>query len=105
VRKGEHITVRATIGEEIPHPHKKEHHIGWVTVFFRPEGERFPHPLGRTEFSCKETATENQEVDSVYTTHHEVSLGFKPERSGTIFATCMCTQHGVWQGCKDLKVE
>jgi len=102
VKKGEIVRVRAAVGEDIAHPHQKEHHIGWIALFFRPEGETFPYRLGRANFSVTEEA--DQDASSGYITHHEVCLSFKPEKGGTIFATSLCNRHGSWQSSKDLKV-
>ena len=49
---GENVEVRVTVGKEIPHPNTTEHHIGWIAVFFHPEGEKFPYQLGRYEFTA-----------------------------------------------------
>jgi len=38
------------VGRQIPHPNKTEHHIAWIDVYFRPEGEKFPYQVGKAEF-------------------------------------------------------
>ena len=42
VAKGEFFEITVTIGKEVAHPNKTEHHIGWIEVFFKPESSKFP---------------------------------------------------------------
>jgi desulfoferrodoxin-like iron-binding protein len=39
VRKGETTKITVAVGKEIPHPNTSEHFIGWVEVYFLPQGE------------------------------------------------------------------
>lgn len=104
VKKGELANIRAIMSEKISEPHKREHHKGWIALFYRPDGEKFPFQLGKTEFSCREEAGQDIDIDSVSTTHQELSLTFKATKSGTIFATSSCDFHGMGQVSKELKV-
>ena len=52
LEKGEKIKVRVSVGKEIPHPNTTEHHISWIEVYFLPEGEKFPHNLGRFDLAA-----------------------------------------------------
>ena len=36
------FTVTVSVGKEIPHPNTTEHHIRWIKLFFKGEGENFP---------------------------------------------------------------
>ena len=40
VKKGEFFKVTATVGKEIAHPNKTEHHIRWIEIYFQPDGEK-----------------------------------------------------------------
>ncbi|MDP8265893.1 MAG: class II SORL domain-containing protein [Candidatus Aceula meridiana] len=102
-KKGELVKVTATIGKEVAHPNKTEHHISWITLYFHPEGEKFPYEIGKADFSAHGASKDGPDTSSVYT-HHEVSLSFKTDKTGTIYAASLCNIHGLWQGFKELRV-
>ncbi|MBS3817902.1 class II SORL domain-containing protein [bacterium] len=104
VSKGEFFDVKVTLGKEVAHPNKTEHHIRWIDVYFQPEGEKFPCQLGKTEFTAHGESTQGPDTSTVYT-HHQVTLSFKTEKSGTIYATSYCNIHGLWKNAKDITVE
>lgn len=102
-KKGECIKVTATIGKEVAHPNKTEHHISSIALYFHPEGEKFPYEIGKVDFSSHGASTEGPDTSSVYT-HHEVSLSFKTDKAGTIHASSVCNIHGLWQNSKQIKI-
>lgn len=104
VKKGEVFEVKVSIGKEIAHPNKTEHHIRWVEVCFHPKGEKFPYQVGRVEFNAHGESTQGPDTSTVYT-HHCAVLNFKTDKSGTIYASSYCNIHGLWQNYKDLTVE
>lgn len=104
VRKGELFKVVVTVGKEISHPNKTEHHIRWIDVYFHPQGEKFPYQIGKAEFCAHGESVQGADTSTVYT-HHEAALSFKTEKSGIIYASSYCNIHGLWQGSKELSVE
>lgn len=104
VKKGQPFKVTATVGKEIPHPNKTEHHISWVTLFFQPEGEKFPYQIARVEFCAHGASTQGPDTSSVYT-NYETAVSFKTDKPGMIYASSYCNIHGLWQNSKTLKVE
>jgi len=104
VKKGEFFPVKVSIGKEIAHPNKTEHHISWIEVYFLPQGEKFPFQIGRAEFSAHGASAQGPDTSSVYT-HHEVSLSFKTDKPGTLYASSLCNIHGLWQSSRTLEVE
>lgn len=104
VKKGELIEARVDIGKEITHPNKTEHHIRWIEVFFHPAGEKFPYQIGRTEFTAHGESAQGPDTSTVYA-HHAVTLNFKTDKPGTIYAAAYCNIHGLWQNSKGLIVE
>lgn len=103
-KKGEIFKVGVSVGKEIAHPNKTEHHIRWIAVYFHPAGEKFPYQIGRAEFGSHGESAQGPDTSSVYT-HHEAALSFKTEKSGIIYACSYCNIHGLWQGAKELIVE
>jgi superoxide reductase len=102
VKKGEFFKITVTVGKEIPHPNKTEHHIAWVSVFFHPSGEKFPYSIGRFEFTSHGASVQGSDTSTVYT-HPEVSLSFKTDKPGMVSAIAYCNIHGLWQGSRDLQ--
>lgn len=104
VKKGEIFDVKVSLGKEVAHPNTTEHHICWIMVYFKPEGENFPYQIGKAEFTTHGESTEGPDTSTIYT-HHEATLSFKTDKSGTIFASSLCNIHGLWQSSKDITVE
>jgi superoxide reductase len=103
VKKGEFFRFTVTIGKEIAHPNKTEHHIRWIDVYFQPEGEKYPYHVGKSEFNAHGESVKGPDTSTVYT-HHEAALSFKTDKPGTIMASSYCNIHGLWQSSKGIKV-
>jgi len=101
ISKGEFFTVNVSIGKDIAHPNKTEHHIRWIDVYFHPDGEKYPYQIGKAEFSAHGESVQGPDTSSVYT-HHTVSLSFKTDKPGTILASSLCNIHGLWQNSKKI---
>ena len=102
-KKGDFFKVTVGVGKEIAHPNKTEHHIRWIDVYFHPKDEKFPYQIGKAEFSAHGESAQGPDTSTVYT-HHELTLSFKTEKSGTIYASSYCNIHGLWQNAKDIVV-
>jgi len=104
VNKGEFFRITVSVGKEIAHPNKTEHHIRWISVFFHPAGEKFPYQIAKAEFTAHGESVTGADTSTVYT-HPEAVLNFKTDKSGMIYASSYCNIHGLWQGSKELKVK
>ncbi|MFP4082968.1 MAG: class II SORL domain-containing protein [Candidatus Aminicenantes bacterium] len=104
VKKGEFFEVAVSVGKEVAHPNKTEHHIRWISVYFQPQGGKFPYQIGKAEFTSHGESTEGPDTSTVYTLHQAV-LSFKTEKPGTIFASSYCNIHGLWENSKQIEVE
>ena len=103
VKAGEFFPVKVALGKEVAHPNTTEHHIRWISVYFHPEGEKFPYQVGYFEFLAHGESVGGPDKSSIYT-HHEVSLSMKTGKPGTIYAAALCNIHGLWQSEKEIKV-
>jgi superoxide reductase len=83
LEKGEKVKVKVSVGKEIAHPNKTEHHIVWIEVYFKPEGSKFPYMVGKANFSAHGASTDGPDTSSVYT-EPDVNMSFKTQKSGTI---------------------
>ncbi|MBN2533421.1 MAG: class II SORL domain-containing protein [Spirochaetales bacterium] len=104
IRKGEKITLSVSVGKEIPHPNKTEHHIRWIELYFHPEGEKFPVQIGKAEFEAHGESPQGPDTSSIYS-NPEATFSFRTEKPGILFAASYCNIHGLWQGSKKIDVE
>ncbi|MFA5256052.1 MAG: class II SORL domain-containing protein [Candidatus Omnitrophota bacterium] len=91
------------IGKEIAHPNTTEHHIRWISVFFLPDGEKFPIQVARFEFDAHGESIGGPNMSTVYT-HPAATVNFKTDKPGMILASSYCNIHGLWQGSKRLEI-
>jgi superoxide reductase len=103
VKANEFFVVKVSLGKEIAHPNTTDHHIRWISVYFQPEGEKFPYQVGHFEFTAHGESVEGPDKSSVYT-HHEVSLSMKTGKPGAIYAAALCNIHGLWRSDKEIAV-
>jgi superoxide reductase len=104
VKADEIFEVKVTIGKEIAHPNTTEHHIGWISLFFYPEGEKFPYQIGRYEFNAHGASVQGPNTSSIYT-HHAATTWMKTSKPGTLIAVSYCNIHGLWQSSKEVKLK
>ena len=103
VQAGEMFEAKVGIGKEIAHPNTTEHHIRWISVYFHPDGEKFPYQIGHFEFTAHGESVEGPDKSSVYT-HHDISLSMKTGKPGIIYATALCNIHGLWGSEKEIMI-
>ena len=104
VNKGEKFPVKVTIGKEVAHPNKTEHHISWIEVYFKPVDEKFPYEIGKAQFSSHGASAQGPDTSTVYT-HHEATMSFKTDKPGSIMAMSYCNVHGLWKNSKEIEVQ
>ena len=102
-KAGDLFIATVSVGKEVAHPNTTEHHICWISVYFHPEGEKFPHEVGRFEFSAHGESIDGPNQGPVYT-NHEVAISLKISKPGTLYATSLCNIHGLWQSAKEITV-
>jgi superoxide reductase len=103
LKSGELLEVKVTVGKEVAHPNTTEHHISWITLYFLPEGEKFPHQIGHYEFGAHGASAQGPNLSTVYT-HPAVTAWLKTGKSGTFIAASYCNIHGLWQSSREIKV-
>lgn len=102
-KKGEWINVTLSVGKEIAHPNTTEHHIRWISLFFLPDGEKFPYQVARFEFGAHGESAAGPNMSTVYT-HPNVTAVFKTEKPGMLLASSYCNIHGLWQSSNKLDI-
>ena len=96
--------VKITIGKEIAHPNTTEHHISWISLYFLPDGGKFPCQIGRYEFNAHGASVQGPNTGSIYS-HHAVTAWFKTSKPGALLAVSLCNIHGLWQSSKEIRVK
>jgi superoxide reductase len=95
--------VRVGLGKEIAHPNTTEHHISWISLYFHPEGAKFPHHVGHFEFTAHGESVAGPNQGPVYT-HHQVVAALKISEPGTLYALAFCNIHGLWESSKEIGI-
>ena len=88
--------VKASIGKEIAHPNTTEHHICWIKLYFKPEGDKFCYEVGNYEFNVHGECVEGANQGAVYA-EPAVSATMKIKKPGMLYAASYCNIHGLWQ--------
>jgi superoxide reductase len=96
--------VKVSIGKEIAHPNTTEHHIAWISVLFKPDGEKFPYHIGQFMFNAHGASAQGPNTSTIYT-HHAITTSLKTSKSGTLLAIGYCNIHGLWQSSKTITVK
>jgi len=103
VTAGEVFDVKVSLGAAVAHPNTTEHHISWISLYFHPEGAKFPYMVGRFEFSAHGESVAGPNQGPVYT-NHSVVASMKTTEPGTIQAVSFCNIHGLWESAKDISI-
>lgn len=104
VKKDEFFEITASVGKEVAHPNTTAHHISWISLYFHPEGEKFPYQIVRCEFNAHGASAQGPDTSTVYT-HPKLKAWMKTSKPGVIFAVSLCNIHGLWQYSKQIKIE
>ena len=99
----EMFEISVSLGKEIAHPNTTEHHIRWISLYFKPDGDKFSYELGRYEFAAHGESVEGPNTGPAYT-NHSVVTKIKLKKSGQIFASALCNIHGLWENAKNVTV-
>jgi superoxide reductase len=103
VRVGEKLDINVSVGKEIPHPNTTEHHIRWVQIFFKPDGDKFSYQLANCEFTAHGESAAGADQGPLYT-DYSVTVKAIIKKPGTIHVLSFCNIHGLWENSKDIKI-
>lgn len=102
VKKGEAFSVNLSVGAEIAHPHTTEHHIRYIQLYFKPEGEKFIIHLGTFQFEAHGESVEGANAGSAKC-EPKATATLTLEKPGELIAMSYCNIHGLWDNA--LKVD
>lgn len=104
VAADEMFDVKVTLGKEVTHPNTTEHHIRWIQLYFKPEGDKFAYQVGNFEFCAHGESTDGADQGPVYTNHSAMAR-MKVKTAGTLMATALCNIHGLWESAKAVSLK
>ncbi len=104
VAADEPFEAKVSLGKEVAHPNTTEHHIRWIQLYFRPEGDKFAYQVGNFEFCAHGESTDGADKGPVYT-NHSATASLKIKKPGTLFATALCNIHGLWENAKSVSLK
>ncbi len=103
VTAGEIFEVKLSIGKEVPHPNTTEHHIRWITLYFKADDEKFTYEVGKYSFDAHGESVDGADKGPVFT-DHTVTARLSINQPGVLFAAALCNIHGLWQNSKAITV-
>ena len=104
VAADELFEVKVTLGKEVAHPNTTGHHIRWIQLYFKPEGDKFAYQVGNYEFCAHGESVKGADEGPVYT-NHSATASMKVKQPGTLLATAFCNIHGLWENTKPLSLK
>jgi superoxide reductase len=104
VTADEVFDVKVTLGKEVAHPNTTEHHIRWIQLYFKPDGDKFSYQVGSYLFSAHGESVDGANKGPVYT-NHTATASMKIKKPGTLLATAFCNIHGLWENSKAIKIK
>ena len=90
VAADEPFEVKVVVGKEVAHPNTIEHHIKWIQLFAKKNGDR----------PAVHVATFDLGPSYAFPT---VTVPIKLNKTSTLFALEFCNVHGIWEN--SVKVE
>lgn len=103
VAADEMFDISVSLGKEIAHPNTTEHHIRWIRLYFKADGDKFSYEIGSYEFAAHGESVEGPNTGPVYT-NHSVLTKVKLKKSGQLHAAAYCNIHGLWESTKSIAV-
>jgi len=104
VTADEIFNVTVSLGKEVAHPNTTEHHIRWIQLYFKPDGDKFSYQVGNYEFTAHGESVEGPNAGPVYT-NHAVVTSLKIKKPGTLVATSLCNIHGLWESSQKITIK
>lgn len=95
VKKGEPCQVQLSVGAEIAHPHTTEHHIRYIQLYFKPDGEKFAIHMGTFQFEAHGESVDGANAGSAKC-EPKVTATITLEKPGELVAMSYCNIHGLW---------
>ena len=104
VKAGDAFKVGISVGKEIPHPNKPEHHISWMQLFYKPSDGKFVIELAKFDYTAHAAAMDPA-LPGPAMSEPSSSVLVKLAKSGTLIVQSYCNLHGLWESSQEVEVE
>lgn len=104
VKSGELFQIQVSVGKEIPHPNKMEHHICWIQLYYKAADGSFLIELANYKFGAHGAVMEADAPGIAYS-EPAGTVSAKLGKSGTLVALSYCNIHGLWESSREITVE
>lgn len=104
VKAGELFQIQVSVGKEIPHPNKMEHHICWIQLYYKAADGAFLIELANLNFGAHGAVADITAPGIAYS-EPAGTVSAKLAQSGTLIALSYCNIHGLWESSKEITVE
>ena len=104
IKAGEAFKVCISVGKEIPHPNKPEHHISWMQLFYTPTDGKFVIELAKFDYTAH-AASMDAALPGPAMAEPSSSVLVKLAKSGTLIVQSYCNLHGLWESSQEVEVE
>ncbi|MHA1952818.1 MAG: desulfoferrodoxin family protein [Candidatus Heimdallarchaeaceae archaeon] len=101
IKEGKNSVI-VSVGKEIAHPNKTEHHISWIKLLFWPDGEKYPYQIGYANFDAHGASIKGPDTSGIYSEPYAV-FQVVIDKPGKLIATSYCNIHGLWKSEKEIK--
>ncbi len=101
---GELFDVALSVGKEIPHPNTTEHHICWIKLYFKPDGDKFAYEVAELRFGAHGASVKGANEGPVHCDPFG-AVRMKIASSGTLVAASYCNIHGLWESSLEIVAE
>jgi len=103
VKQDQKLAITVSVGKQIAHPNTTEHHIRWIQLFFRPDGDKFSYQVGSWEFTAHGESALGANQGPVYS-EPLASVSVTLKKGGVLTALSFCNIHGLWESSKAVAV-
>lgn len=104
VKAGELFQIQVSVGKEIPHPNKMEHHICWIQLYYKAADGAFLVELANLNFGAH-GAVMDAAAPGIAFSEPAGTVSAKLGKSGTLVALSYCNIHGLWESSVEITVE
>jgi len=95
--------VTITLGKNVAHPNTTEHHIRWLSLYFKPHDEKATYQVAHYELGGHGESPRGANEGPVHTAHTVVAR-VALSSPGTLHALALCNIHGLWESAKEIQV-
>ena len=104
VKAGESFFAKVSVGKEIPHPNKPEHHICWIQLYFKPADSKFVIELAKFDYTAHAASMDAANPGPAFADPASC-VPVKLAKSGTLIALSYCNIRGLWESSQEITVE